>query len=88
MNISEKERVKHWVHTWQKAGEALEEIKRQELRNYDYNKNLPLIDDMLQWACEHRAPRLTSGLVEQQRWFMKLQEQQNTGSRPTWRQKG
>ena len=61
MNTTEKERVKHWAHTWQKAGEALEEIKRQELRNYDYNKNLPIIDDMLQWACEHR---FTGGTIE------------------------
>jgi hypothetical protein len=38
---------------------------------------------MLQWAYEHRTPRLTSGLVEQQHWFSKMREeilkQQSTG---------
>lgn len=70
----EKQQMRAWVETWRKAGDALEEIRRQELQNYDYNKNLPLVDEMLQWAYEHRAPRSTSGLVEQQRWFMKFQE--------------
>lgn len=83
MNTTEKEMTRHWVHTWQQAGEALKDIKRQELQNFDYHKNLPLIDVMLQWAYEHRTPRLTSGLVEQQRWFMKMREQlrkqQSTG---------
>ena len=67
-----------WVKTWKAAGDALKKIKRQELLQYDYVKNLPIIEDMLQWAYLHRTPRLTSGLVEQQRWFMKLREQQET----------
>ena len=35
---------------------------------------LILIDDMLQWAHEHRTERLTSGLVDQQRIFKKIAE--------------
>ena len=69
---TEQEQIQHWVDTWQQAGEVLKTLKRQELQQYDYAKNLPLIDSMLQWAYEHRTERLTSGLVEQQRWFMKL----------------
>jgi len=74
MGTTEKELTRRWVQTWQQAGDALKAIKCQELRNYDYAKNLPVIDAMLQWAYEHRATRLTSGLVEQQYWFMKMRE--------------
>jgi hypothetical protein len=73
---AEQEQIQRWVDTWQQAGEALKKIKRQELQQYDYIKNRPLIDRMLQWAYEHRTERLTSGLVEQQQWFMKLRAQQ------------
>jgi hypothetical protein len=31
---------------------------------------------MLQWAYEHRTERASSGLVEQQRWFMKWHARQ------------
>ena len=65
-----------WVDTWKRAGPALEAVKRRELRFYDYDINRALMDDMLQWACDHRRIRLTSGLVEQQRIFMKMREGQ------------
>ncbi len=74
MDATEKEMTLRWIKTWELAGPALKEIKRQELQSYDYAKNLPIIDEMLQWAYEHRTTRLTSGLVEQQRWFMKMRE--------------
>lgn len=74
MKKTDNDVVTRWVRTWQQAGAALQQIKRQELQSYDYVKNLSIIDDMLQWAYEHRTPRLTSGLVEQQRWFMKMRE--------------
>jgi hypothetical protein len=75
MSITQKQQMVAWVKTWKAAGEALKDIKRQELLQYDYEKNLPIIEDMLQWAYEHRTPRLTSGLVEQQRWFSKMRKQ-------------
>lgn len=71
----QKQQMAAWVKTWKAAGEALKDIKRQELQQYDYAKNLPILEDMLQWAYEHRTLRLTSGLVEQQRWFSKMREQ-------------
>jgi hypothetical protein len=50
----------------------LRKIKRRELRAYNYNENRGIVDGMLQWACEHRQARLSSGLVEQQRLFGKM----------------
>jgi hypothetical protein len=68
--------MKQWVQTWQQADEALQQVKKQELRTYDYAGSLPGLDSMLQWAYEHRNIRRSSGLVEQQRWFMKWRDQQ------------
>jgi hypothetical protein len=65
-----------WVKTWQRADAALDEIKRRELRAYNYDKNRKIIDEMLQWAHDHRKVRLTSGLVDQQRFFMKIKNRE------------
>ncbi len=74
MKESDKQKIRLWIDTWKKAGAALEEIRQHELQSPDYARQLELIDNMLQFACENRKPRLTSGLVEQQRWFMKMRE--------------
>ena len=74
--IIKNKQTEKWVKTWQRAGTALDEIKRRELRAYDYNKNRKIIDEMLQWTHDHRKIRLTSGLVEQQRLFMKIKNRQ------------
>lgn len=74
MKEYDKKEIRLWIETWKKAGEALKEIKRHELETFDYAKHQELIDNMLQFACENRKPRFTSGLVEQQRWFMKMRE--------------
>ncbi|MBW1847786.1 MAG: hypothetical protein JRJ27_11710 [Deltaproteobacteria bacterium] len=72
MKISQKEMIRRWVKTWKRAGPALKEVKRRELREYDYLKNRKVVDEMLQWAIDNQKVRLTSGLVEQQRLFMKM----------------
>jgi len=70
--ILKNKQTEKWVKTWERAGIALDEIKRRELQSYDYEKNRKIVDEMLQWAHDHRKIRLTSGLVEQQRLFMKI----------------
>ena len=76
---SEKKQMAKWVETWKRAGQALKEVKRRELREYDYFKQQAMIDEMLQWAHDHRKVRLKSGLVEMQRHFMKMKAQQLQG---------
>ena len=61
-----------WMETWKKAGSALKEIRKKELSTFDYSKNYKLIDEMLQYACEHGEERTTTGLIEQQRLFKKF----------------
>ncbi|HLC15110.1 MAG TPA: hypothetical protein VJL89_02650 [Thermodesulfovibrionia bacterium] len=74
---SDREAIKKWVETWKTAASALDKIRRDELMAFDYEKNFEIIDSMLQYACDHAETRLTSGLVEQQRLFMKLREKLN-----------
>ena len=74
MDLIEKQKIIKWINSWQNAGEALSKVKNKELRNYNYKKNEYMIDQMLQWACEHITPRLSSGLIEQQRLFKKLRK--------------
>ena len=76
MKTSEKNQMAKWVATWNRAGSALKEIKRRELQSFDYAKNQAIIDEMLQWAFDNRTVRLFSGLVEQQKIFMKMQKKQ------------
>ena len=60
------------MKTWQEAGPRLERIRREELRRLDPEQALVLLCGEADYTVPPRAPRPTSGLVEQQRWFMKL----------------
>ena len=42
-----------------------------------YEKNRKMLDQMLQYACENSTPRSSSGLVEQQRLFMKMKDKRH-----------
>ena len=80
--MDEQTAIRRWVETWRRAGPALEAVRRRELREFDYEANRPHLDAMLTWACEHAEPRTTSGLVEQQRWFMLIRERMEAGEYP------
>jgi len=64
-----------WARTWQATGEALEAIRRAELRTLTPEKALQAIDNLLSlgagWPLSAERRR-TSGLVEQQRLFARL----------------
>ena len=69
MTDDEREKTKAWVEHWKRVGPLLERIRREELRNWEYDPDL--VDAVLELGCRLRVERKTSGLVEQQRWFMK-----------------
>src|SRR5579885_3062292 len=62
---------KRWVEAWRQAGEALEKIRRDELRKLDAQRAIALLCGPADYHVVPRAPRPGSGLVEQQRWFIK-----------------
>lgn len=56
-----------FVEHWRKVGSLLEEIRRQELRDFDHKANVEIIDALLQLGVDCGEERTTSGLVELQR---------------------
>ena len=64
--------ARRWVKTWQQAGPQLERVRREELRRLDPQRAIALLCGEADYTVPPRAPRPTSGLVEQQRWFMKM----------------
>lgn len=76
MDDSTRREIEIWIETWEKAEYALDRVKLNELRATDYYcRNQILLNEMLQYAFEHRELRLSSGLVEQQKSFMKLKKE-------------
>jgi hypothetical protein len=69
------EAQKAWARTWQTTGEALEKIRRTELRALTEAKALAAADNLLSLGAGialSPGRRGTSGLVEQQRLFSRL----------------
>jgi hypothetical protein len=59
------------VAAWKLAGADLERLHRQELRELDTYRAIARLCGPADYTRPPRAPRPSSGLVEQQRWFMK-----------------
>jgi hypothetical protein len=64
--------TKKWVETWRRAGPELEKIRREEVRNLDAFKTISLLCGPADYTVPPRALKPTSGLIEQQFWFMKV----------------
>jgi hypothetical protein len=65
---------RRWVTAWREAGAAMERLRRVELRALDGRREVEAIAHLCgpaDYREPPRAPKATSGLVEQQRWFMK-----------------
>ncbi|HEX9562656.1 MAG TPA: hypothetical protein VF981_01745 [Gemmatimonadaceae bacterium] len=59
-----------WVRIWKEAGIQLERIRRRELRELDTYRAIALLCGPASHLV-NIPPRPGSGLVEQQRWFMR-----------------
>ena len=73
--IVDLETQKAWARTWQATGEALETIRRAELRALTPEKALRATDNLLSLGAGvplSAERRRSSGLVEQQRLFARL----------------
>lgn len=69
------ETQKAWARTWRATGEALEAVRRAELRALTPERALRAIDNLLSLGAgtpRSAGRRLTSGLVEQQRLFARF----------------
>jgi len=63
--------ARRWVETWELAGPDLERIHRREIRELDTYKTIALLCGPADYTKPPRAPKPWSGLVEQQKYFMR-----------------
>lgn len=63
---------RRWVRAWKAAGPALERIRREELRRLDAYAAIALLCGPADYRQPPRAPKPTSGLIDQQRYFRKI----------------
>ena len=68
---------KRWVETWKLAGADLERIHRKEIRELDTYQAIALLCGPGDYTRAPRAPEPSSGLVEQQRWFIQARAAMN-----------
>jgi hypothetical protein len=65
--------LKRWAETWERAGRALEALRRRELQAMTDDDVRRVISELFGGAMlPDLPPRMTSGLVEQQRLFARL----------------
>jgi hypothetical protein len=62
---------RRWVRAWREAGPDLERIHRDELRGLDVFRTIAHLCGPADYRVPPRAPKATSGLIAQQRWFEK-----------------
>jgi hypothetical protein len=65
-----KAQWRNFSEQWQRAGAALTRVHRDEIRARPYDPDA--VDDLLQIGDTLEHSRETSGLVELQRWLLKL----------------
>jgi hypothetical protein len=66
------EQGRRWVEAWREAGREMERLRREELRSLDAQRAIALLCGPADYRVPPRAPKPTSGLIEQQRWFKKV----------------
>ncbi len=71
---SESEKI---VNQWKSASEALNRVKNQELQNTEYDYET--VDAMLDLGLKFSSIRVSSGLVEMQRFFRTWQSEISKG---------
>lgn len=63
---------RRWAQAWREAGPRLEAIRHRELRELDAFTAISFLCGPADYRDGSRAPKPTSGLIEQQRLFARL----------------
>lgn len=69
MTEQEKAQMRAWIKNWQELGPILEEERRKSIRRVNTADAIASLELAYKSARLHNPRRMTSGLVEQQRWF-------------------
>jgi hypothetical protein len=60
------------IKQWQQSAPVLQQVRDEDIRHADTKIAMRIFTGSADWAAKHRPPAPGSGLVEQQRWFMRL----------------
>jgi hypothetical protein len=71
--------MQRWVDAWKRAGPELEKMREEDVRNASAQRAVKAFSGLLDHALKKSPPEPTSGLVEQQRWFMRMARDQRRG---------
>jgi hypothetical protein len=72
MNEANDAALRDYVSRWQTAAPLLRQVRDQDIRNADPAAAMKAFTGRSERAVSLMPPGPTSGLIEQQRWFMKL----------------
>jgi hypothetical protein len=72
MKVFEKDTVDAYVARWKHAAPLLDKVRDTDIRSANTAQAMKNYTGSATWAVTHRPSPATSGLIEQQRWFMKL----------------
>ena len=82
MTTPTREELRAYLEHWKRVGPQLEAIRRQELRNFDFEANREHVAGLFEMAVQHGPPRMTSGLVELRRRLQEIFGDPPVCSRP------
>jgi len=74
MDEAESKSVHQWLARWRSAAPVLEQLRLEAIRRSDTAAAIEQLSDAFESALHHIGPAPTSGLVEQQRLFLKQQQ--------------
>lgn len=72
MSEVEQSALREYVARWQSAAPLLQQVRDADIRGADTAAAMKAFAGSAALAAHRRPAAPTSGLVEQQRWFMKL----------------
>jgi hypothetical protein len=72
MTATDKDALRAYAARWERAAPLLQQVRDADIRAADTAQAMKIFSGSATWAVTHRPASPTSGLVEQQRWFMKL----------------
>jgi hypothetical protein len=72
MTEKEQAAVQSWVNNWKETGKVMDELRRKEYKTINITNEILSLSDASEAAIKMYPPTATSGMIEMQRYFMKL----------------
>lgn len=76
------EGIHRFVANWRAVTPELARMREEDIRRADTAQAMRAFEGLLPSVLKDRPPAPWSGLVEQQRWFMKIRDERIASGRP------